>query len=996
MPYVKYINGEPVYIDDAPKKVSYTTPSGEAKNADLNTSQGRSQYSLYLSKQRADEAITDEQYRQQYNALYPQQTSTTADTLNSKGQRIDQIGSQSATYGRADKPKGNQNLLFKGTDTALGTNLEFADNPALLAHVKEIQAQTKETGLTYAGEVPNRMDYSDEAAKRIAELTAERNKLRKEKEQSAIASDFLALTEKEKTNAPTLEDSVLSELKIEQERQRQDIDNWLGISRKDTEQKIQEAKQKELASMAQLGRQYFSMGGSIQDLPEMIRKASVQESANFLQARLNNEAAAVELYSKLNAQQAQQLEQKVAEYEATKTQRSTQAQKFIDSLVSSGTFAEMSDDAIKSIAEDGGLSYGVLLEMKAAQKKLAEMGTISAIEEKIALGTATPEEAKKYEEYKKAKQDAEDAKNKLTEPSETQKKLLEYAKAYEQYKDNPEMLGILNQFYGVNELDKNLPASVREFEYWKSISDPTEKEKFAQKVGLNDATISYLNARTSATATAGTGNAETELPRLQNTRNVANDLNNPTNLTKGGVGDQYAIGYTPVTDANGTTRNFLVFANPEQGFLAGQADIAAKINGGSSRVSPNSTIQDLLNVWVGGALGANAGYQATVQSIVGVPLSTKLSEMRGKENLLAQAISKGEGFTGGNTLYESYGGGGQVSLPPQFQNAIDTADSVQALQTQLKNSGYKENEIRIATDAFNENLVKNSYENSSYQEKSMVDAIVSQLPLRTRDSAKESDALKASMIKDLRNGNDLLDIVDKYSNFYIEKKEDKPLARELKSILISDPDAEDSLGGISWQINNGDYELAINATENKALQYKAGIKPEDQGVAENMFYQLEEARKIIEKDPSLVGFYDGGAFNITKSVLGNAEKQDLADLLTEIYAVKRNQIAGTAVTNSEGAYLKDFIPNIADPNANILAKIKRAQTEALRMRNTARKKAGLKEISFDQFVNPNLIYDLYDIPKQMSDTELLQSIITNPTNNLPFDVNSLANSVYSQ
>lgn len=105
--------------------------------------------------------------------------------------------------------------------------------------------------------------------------------------------------------------------------------------------------------------------------------------------------------------------------------------------------------------------------------------------------------------------------------------------------------------------------------------------------------------------------------------------NNPGNVKSGGLADSLAIG----KDEQG----HLVFPDPQTGFKALTADITAKINGGSSHLPPNPTIEQLAKVYA-----EDPGWGVKVAKIVGVPVTTHTQNIPIAN--LVKAIATQEGF----------------------------------------------------------------------------------------------------------------------------------------------------------------------------------------------------------------------------------------------------------------------------------------------------------------------------------------------------------------
>lgn len=177
-----------------------------------------------------------------------------------------------------------------------------------------------------------------------------------------------------------------------------------------------------------------------------------------------------------------------------------------------------------------------------------------------------------------------------------------------------------------------------------------------------------------------------EVQRPRNTGNIANDLNNPGNLTRGGVGDQFASGFTTITPTDGNEREFLVFDSPEAGRKAMIADIAAKQDGRSSFTDGSETLNEFIDVWAG--QNTSQGYRETVARESGYDLGTNIRLI--PTTALADAVQKAEGFSGTqaepNTAFAEQPQSGDDLLDefPQFRDQIKTA----------RGQGYSDDEIR--------------------------------------------------------------------------------------------------------------------------------------------------------------------------------------------------------------------------------------------------------------------------------------------------------------
>lgn len=121
--------------------------------------------------------------------------------------------------------------------------------------------------------------------------------------------------------------------------------------------------------------------------------------------------------------------------------------------------------------------------------------------------------------------------------------------------------------------------------------------------------------------------------KTQGTRPIRNK--NPINLKSGGIGDEFAQ-----KDAEGNVvtddQGHLVFDTPEQGKKAAEADLKAKISGGSRFLPDNPTIREL-----GKVFAEDINWASAVASILGVGIDTSTQDVDFNKLLLAVARQEG-------------------------------------------------------------------------------------------------------------------------------------------------------------------------------------------------------------------------------------------------------------------------------------------------------------------------------------------------------------------
>jgi len=256
--------------------------------------------------------------------------------------------------------------------------------------------------------------------------------------------------------------------------------------------------------------------------------------------------------------------------------------------------------------------------------------------------------------------------------------------------DNPDYKMIVSQFDGSKML-------VNE--------NATNEDDYVVQTYNPDNTIAYTSPRNYANNSSQVSATDVipEMPRPRNTGNVANDLNNPNNLVKGGVGDKYAIGYNTIVGNDGVSRDFLVFDTVENGIRGMAEDFKAKVSGGSAHIRPQESLDKLADVWVGGA-GAGDNYKAVVSQMMGTSLDTPIQGL--DPNRLATAFAKAEGFTGGAPIKQT------AAMQAQAEDNQIAAETVDDMVNNLFNLRVGQGKVD-SKDAFQfKKSIKNQIQSS--------------------------------------------------------------------------------------------------------------------------------------------------------------------------------------------------------------------------------------------------------------------------------------------
>jgi hypothetical protein len=473
---------------------------------------------------------------------------------------------------------------------------------------------------------------------------------------------------------------------------------------------------------------------------------------------------------------------------------------------------------------------------------------------------------------------------------------------------SPEIISMFKKAMGITDYDDPLiqaeiviqTAKAKEAQYLAENLGKPPAYGTKEYWDLEKSKIEAGEARAKIAEITGTpvvGTPERELPRLQNTGNVANDLNNPGNLRPGGVGDEFAIGYVKVPQKGNPDSVFLVFRNAEDGAKAQEADIRAKVTGGSRYMTPSTSLDKMLDIYAG---NPNAGYKNTVASTLGVDLNAQIGTL--DPNALAGAIRKAEGFGQGNSLYESYG---------VVSSRKPKAETIQGVINLLGGAKLSDDEAK------------------------RIEAVVAKYP-----DASPTEIVGITAKAGL--------------NF---EPEQKPFVAAVDNILAGNaPIAK--MSNIYAKIARGATGSAMQDLEAAALEEKIGQKEFANASESNRVIQavdnvLTQMDKIEAGGRDIFGPFDGNVVKLKSKFVNDPEMIKLESDMNYLVAKWRNSIGGTAITQSEATFLAPVIASITDKEENARTKLESVRDNVLREYNATRRDSGLPELQ-----NAQQAYDL--------------------------------------
>jgi hypothetical protein len=428
-----------------------------------------------------------------------------------------------------------------------------------------------------------------------------------------------------------------------------------------------------------------------------------------------------------------------------------------------------------------------------------------------------------------------------------------------------------------------------------------DTKKIYADLGGDIGAIYSTNSLNSTIPTTGfTENAE--ITRLH-PGNVAMDTNNPGNITadsipKGETKESYGkkIGATG-TYLSPNRREYFIFPDLAGGIDALKGDISSKIAGKTqTKLNGESTLLEYAQVHTGNKeMTANDDYVQVLSRATGLATNSQIKNADPAK--LAAGVASAEGFV---------------------QPANDKSNN-SVLYTQVFSLMGWISKLR------NQDAMR-------YQK--AIDSIVNN---GVRDPQSIADTLKTFTISDPANAGYAYNLM--YSGL---------------------PSKNFDKGTLARLINAGKDNQAIQYTENNAMDF-AGVNPKDTLAFKDALLKLDTITKnkdyfdkdgnIKESLRSYLGNYDTleNKYAIkTPWGSNNADRQvaqKLAGDLSALMAAYRNQISGTAVTESEAKYLEPLLASVEDQPETIQSKLTAVHDNFGTSINTRRTSAGLPEIS---------------------------------------------------
>lgn len=187
------------------------------------------------------------------------------------------------------------------------------------------------------------------------------------------------------------------------------------------------------------------------------------------------------------------------------------------------------------------------------------------------------------------------------------------------------------------------------------------------------------------------------------------------------------------------------------------------------------------------------------------------------------------------------------------------------------------------------------------------------------------------------------------------------------SSIASNTDTADKqqqlMGKVSQLMANGDYVAAMKVVENTGMANARKIDPDNYvgtSAAQSYAKKINEINKLVESYwPATIGPVSG-TFQEILGKLKSKQAQELKSKVTALVADMRNDLSGTAVTDSEKKFLDPLIPDLSDRKTNFNVKLNALLNNVLTQHNSTRSLANLPEVEMAQLLKDSDRLKLYE------------------------------------
>lgn len=245
---------------------------------------------------------------------------------------------------------------------------------------------------------------------------------------------------------------------------------------------------------------------------------------------------------------------------------------------------------------------------------------------------------------------------------------------------------------------------------------------------------------------------------------------------------------------------------------------------------------------------------------------------------------------------------------------------------------------------------------------------LSVIPVQLRNTEVELNRFLEGIRVGLENGMTPYEVADSLMGYKINQPTD--FSNGLRQYFAPAGLDSSQISDVARLINSGANDKAIAVIENAAYK-QAKTNLGDEYMSETAASYANQKSNAIEKQIEKLG--EDSPVGVVKGTmenwLGRFRGSDAAAVraqITSLVADMRNRLSGTAVTESEKAFLEPLIPSLSDSPANFAKKLEELRNNPLSQLNRVRAQYQLPELSPEQLMDRKLRIPLYQIDSETS------------------------------
>lgn len=173
-----------------------------------------------------------------------------------------------------------------------------------------------------------------------------------------------------------------------------------------------------------------------------------------------------------------------------------------------------------------------------------------------------------------------------------------------------------------------------------------------------------------------------------------------------------------------------------------------------------------------------------------------------------------------------------------------------------------------------------------------------------------------------------------------------------------------NMGRLSQQLSSGNYQGAMNTVEGLAMNEAKKLDQDGYmgtNTAQNYLKKGENLYNLLSDAEDIIGPLQG-TWESAKGKLAKSKSKratEISSAITLLVAEMRNDLSGTAVTDSESTFLEPLIPSLSDTMDNFKVKTRSLNQNTLDRLNSTRGTVSLPEVTQDQVIDPKKRLVLY-------------------------------------